>query len=478
MQLKVPEAGLQSDDAPLILVADVMTGGLTFAGRLTAQQVGKMALQLATGAAFAASFNAIEDHYGKETSGKVAVATMVTLLLARRLPVGKLARTAGAIWREDASGILPLRYTTEELELIKQARLSGGRLFVNEAGELALQTGGKLTVISNSSCFAAGTPLLTPTGDKLIEEFRPGDLILSRPEWDVDGGVEVKAVEEVFVRVAPVLNLHVGAHVIRTTGEHPFYALGRGWVFAQELAVGDKLSTHEGRWVAVEGVTDSGEVTTVYNVRVADYHTYFVGCAEWGFSVWAHNLLSCVEIDQYAAAFAKAAQENGGSVPKGVWDRIAPGKNLAEADRSAIRNHIRNNPDKYPGVNIKPRGLDGPIGSPAVRTLDGDIAGHLEGQGWTLQNGAGSGNKQEWIAGSGPGRTGGTAVDVKATRVVDGQTQTVRVQTVTTLADGETPTLVEQAAADRIRAAFPNDKLILVPKGAPESVWKALLSGL
>ena len=36
-------------------------------------------------------------------------------------------------------------------------------------------------------------------------------------------------------------------------------------------------------------VTDSGEVTTVYNLRVAEYHTYFVGTSEWGFSVWAHN---------------------------------------------------------------------------------------------------------------------------------------------------------------------------------------------
>ncbi|HEV3079067.1 MAG TPA: hypothetical protein VGY66_04785 [Gemmataceae bacterium] len=27
------------------------------------------------------------------------------------------------------------------------------------------------------SCFAAGTPLLTPTGEKSVEEFRPGDWI-------------------------------------------------------------------------------------------------------------------------------------------------------------------------------------------------------------------------------------------------------------------------------------------------------------
>ena len=34
---------------------------------------------------------------------------------------------------------------------------------------------------------------------------------------------------------------------------------------------------------------DTGEYETVYNVRVADYHTYFVGAADWGFAVWAHN---------------------------------------------------------------------------------------------------------------------------------------------------------------------------------------------
>src|SRR5205823_11799092 len=93
----------------------------------------------------------------------------------------------------------------------------------------------------------------------------------------------------VFTRVAPVLDLRVGGRVIRTTAEHPFYVRGAGWRAAKELHHGDLLSSHDGRWFPVDGVGEGGEVTTVYNVRVADYHTYFVGCAEWGFSVWAHN---------------------------------------------------------------------------------------------------------------------------------------------------------------------------------------------
>src|SRR5262249_2275718 len=29
--------------------------------------------------------------------------------------------------------------------------------------------------------------------------------------------------------------------------------------------------------------------SVLYNCRVAQWHTYFVGCDEWGFAVWAHN---------------------------------------------------------------------------------------------------------------------------------------------------------------------------------------------
>ena len=34
---------------------------------------------------------------------------------------------------------------------------------------------------------------------------------------------------------------------------------------------------------------DTGREEVVYNGRVAEYHTYFVGDEGWGFSVWAHN---------------------------------------------------------------------------------------------------------------------------------------------------------------------------------------------
>jgi hypothetical protein len=146
-----------------------------------------------------------------------------------------------------------------------------------------------LQLIGQRSCFVAGTPLLTPSGEKAIEQFRVGDQILSRSQDDPEGPIEVKVVEETFVRVAPVLHLRVNGQTIRTTGEHPFFVRGQGWLCAKELQVGDHLSSHKGEWASVEAVTDLNEVTSVYNLSVGDYHTYFVGSREWGFSVWAHN---------------------------------------------------------------------------------------------------------------------------------------------------------------------------------------------
>jgi hypothetical protein len=139
------------------------------------------------------------------------------------------------------------------------------------------------------ACFAAGTPLLTPMGDGLIEALRPGDWVLAAPDGDPERAAEPRQVEKVFVRQARLLELRVAGRVIRTTAPHRFWVRGAGWRAGYLLEPGDELRGHDGRWSAVEAVADLGEEETVYNLRVADYHTYFVGRREWGFSVWAHN---------------------------------------------------------------------------------------------------------------------------------------------------------------------------------------------
>ncbi|VTR96938.1 polymorphic toxin-type HINT domain-containing protein [Tuwongella immobilis] len=136
----------------------------------------------------------------------------------------------------------------------------------------------------------AGTPLLIPGGSKAIEQFVPGDAILSRDETDLNGPIEVQIVEAVFERSAIIFELRVAGQLIETTAEHPFCVVGRGWTPVWELSIGDSLTTITGETVSVEGVHETDRRETVYNLRVSDYHTYFVGCDEWGFSVWAHNV--------------------------------------------------------------------------------------------------------------------------------------------------------------------------------------------
>ena len=74
-----------------------------------------------------------------------------------------------------------------------------------------------------------------------------------------------------------VLNLHLQGQVIRTTLEHPFWVEGRGWTAVKDLQPGALLRGHDGQLWPVETVTPTTELATVYNLRVADYHTYFVG---------------------------------------------------------------------------------------------------------------------------------------------------------------------------------------------------------
>ncbi len=108
-------------------------------------------------------------------------------------------------------------------------------------------------------------------------------------------------------------------------------------------------------------------------------------------------------------------------------------------------------------------GVGGRWGSAATRRQNFNIAKGYEAKGYQIQGG-GYGPEEyipppPSIAVKGSTK-GGTYVDITARKGA----QTIRVQTVDTLADGVTLTDRELANAARIRAAFPNDQLILIPK--------------
>ena len=142
----------------------------------------------------------------------------------------------------------------------------------------------------NAGCFAAGTKLWTPLGYRNVEDLQPGEWVYARAEHDPYGPIAAKLVEAKFERTGRILHLHLpGGRLIRTTPEHPFFLDGKGWTAAGALQAGDRLRTDDG-WVTIAEVFDTGTYEPVYNLRVAEYHTYFVGADGWGWALWAHNV--------------------------------------------------------------------------------------------------------------------------------------------------------------------------------------------
>jgi hypothetical protein len=142
----------------------------------------------------------------------------------------------------------------------------------------------------NAACLAAGTKLWTPEGDRNVEDIQPGEYVYSRNEHDPLGAIEAKLVEEKFQRTGRILHLHLGDGIlIRTTPEHPFFVQNQGWIPAGNLNPGDRVKT-ESTWTTVTDILDTGEYEIVYNVRVSDWHTYFVKEDAWPEGIWAHNI--------------------------------------------------------------------------------------------------------------------------------------------------------------------------------------------
>jgi hypothetical protein len=86
-----------------------------------------------------------------------------------------------------------------------------------------------------------------------------------------------------------VPNLHVGGRVIRTTAEHPFRFVGRGWIAAQQIVPRDLLLGAGNEQAAVNLLDEPKESVPVYNLEIEEYHTYLVGSVLWGFAARAHH---------------------------------------------------------------------------------------------------------------------------------------------------------------------------------------------
>ena len=79
--------------------------------------------------------------------------------------------------------------------------------------------------------------------------------------------------------------MHLADEVIRTTLEHPFYVIGKGWTRTADLRVGDLFLKRNQREAELKQVARVRKGTAVYNLSVDGHMNYFVGNGE----ILTHN---------------------------------------------------------------------------------------------------------------------------------------------------------------------------------------------
>ncbi|MCG6158094.1 Hint domain-containing protein [Rubinisphaera margarita] len=190
------------------------------------------------------------------------------------------------------------------------------------------------------TCFVAGTPILTPSGSVPIENLKAGDYVWARSEHDPGGDIRPQRIEQTFILEAPTIAIVVEGHTIETTPDHPFFVAGKGWVPARELEENDLLAGHNDVIAPISSVFPTGEVQTVYNFRVRDDHTYFVGDDGWGFSLWVHNTYKITEIDgpNGERLYQIIDESTGNPIKDGTFDDPVKAKDrLEELEDFSVR---------------------------------------------------------------------------------------------------------------------------------------------
>jgi RHS repeat-associated protein len=134
--------------------------------------------------------------------------------------------------------------------------------------------------------FAGDTLVHTEEGLKPIKDIKVGDKVLAWAEWKDEYAYKpvtwVITGEQEYELIKITLE---NGDVIEATPGHPLYVHGEGWREAYRIGEGAELHLKNGETMIVKSVTVEFRHVRVYNLEVADYHTFGVGAD--GF--FAHN---------------------------------------------------------------------------------------------------------------------------------------------------------------------------------------------
>jgi hypothetical protein len=128
----------------------------------------------------------------------------------------------------------------------------------------------------HTDCFGAGTLVRTLSGSSPIEDLRVGDRVLAQDTRT--GALGYRPVTIIHHNPpSPTFVVKLGGDAIVTSPVHRFWVVGKGWVMARDLAVGESVRLLDGA-AGIDAV-EPGPEQLVYNLDVADAHDFFAGGA-------------------------------------------------------------------------------------------------------------------------------------------------------------------------------------------------------
>ena len=133
-----------------------------------------------------------------------------------------------------------------------------------------------------SWCLKAGTKILTPDGQKNIEDIRVGDLVISAENLSRN----VKRIFKHYAEDTRVLDFANGSKLY-TTDNHPILTLKGRFVPAKDLEIGTIVQTAHGCTVLI--ASNASEPYEVYNLTVENDNTFIANgikvhnCSGWNY---------------------------------------------------------------------------------------------------------------------------------------------------------------------------------------------------
>jgi len=161
-----------------------------------------------------------------------------------------------------------------------------------------------------NNSFEAGTLVATEFGLTPIEEIKVGDRV-----WAFNEHTGKKSLQEVVHLIVSeghkeLIDIELSSgDIVTATFGHPFYLSNTNeWIVAGNITEGDLLIDFQDLPLAVTGTENYRESIKVYNLTVANDHTYYVG----KIGVLSHNMGGCrlkeqrIPSHSYEAARKKA----------------------------------------------------------------------------------------------------------------------------------------------------------------------------